>query len=79
MKFRILLVDDHELVRMGLKTLLERYPQFEIVGEAASAQEAYDKTMYCKPDIVVMDINMPDMDGIAAAAPEMAAGAAIVA
>lgn len=66
MKFRILLVDDHELVRMGLKTLLERYPQFEIVGEASSAQEAYDKTMYCKPDIVVMDIRMPGKSGIEA-------------
>ena len=66
MKLRILLVDDHELVRMGLKTLLDRYPQFEVVGEAGNAQDAYDLAMYCKPDIVVMDIRLPGKNGIEA-------------
>jgi two-component system response regulator DevR len=64
MKLRILLVDDHELVRMGLKTLLDRYPQFEVVGEAGNAQDAYDLAMYCNPDIVVMDIRLPGKNGI---------------
>jgi len=66
MKLRILLVDDHELVRMGLKTLLDRYPQFEVVGEADNAQDAYDLAMYCKPDIVVMDIRLSGQNGIEA-------------
>jgi two-component system response regulator DevR len=64
MKLRILLVDDHELVRMGLRALLERYPQFEVVGEADNAQDAYDLAMYCEPDIVVMDIRLPGQSGI---------------
>ena len=66
MKLRILLVDDHELVRMGLKTLLDRYPRFEVVGEAGNAQDAYDLALYCKPDIVVMDIRLPGKNGIEA-------------
>lgn len=51
---------------MGLKTLLARYPQFEIVGEAGSAAEAVEQTMHLKPDIVVMDIRLPGRSGIEA-------------
>jgi DNA-binding NarL/FixJ family response regulator len=64
MRLRILLVDDHEVVRIGLKTVLSRYNQFEIVGEASNAQEALEKTVYCKPDIVVMDVRLPGQNGI---------------
>ncbi len=64
MRLRILLVDDHEVVRIGLKTVLSRYNQFEIVGEACNAQEALEKTIYCKPDIVVMDVRLPGQNGI---------------
>ena len=46
MNLRILLVDDHEVVRLGLKALLSRYPQFEVVAEAGDAQEALEKTLY---------------------------------
>ncbi len=64
MRLRILLVDDHEVVRIGLKTVLSRYNQFEIVGEASNAQEALEKTVYCKPNIVVMDVRLPGQNGI---------------
>jgi two-component system response regulator DevR len=63
---RILLVDDHEVVRLGLKSLLERYPQFEVVGEAASGREAVEQTGLLRPDVVVMDIRLPGTSGIEA-------------
>jgi two-component system, NarL family, response regulator DevR len=65
-KQRILLVDDHEVVRLGLKSLLERHPQFEIVGEAASAREALEQVEKNHPDVVVMDIRLPGTSGIEA-------------
>ncbi|MBT3337614.1 MAG: response regulator transcription factor [Anaerolineae bacterium] len=63
-KQRIILVDDHEVVRIGLKSLLERHPEFEVVGEASSAREAVEKTASLKPDVVVMDIRLPGVSGI---------------
>jgi DNA-binding NarL/FixJ family response regulator len=65
-KQRILLVDDHEVVRLGLKSLLERHPQFEVVGEAASAREALEQVETNHPDVVVMDIRLPGTSGIEA-------------
>jgi len=65
-KQRIILVDDHEVVRLGLKSLLERHPQFDVVAEAASAREAIEKTDMLKPDVVVMDIRLPGTSGIEA-------------
>ena len=65
-KQRIILVDDHEVVRLGLKSLLERHPQFDVIGEAASAREAIEKTDTLKPDVVVMDIRLPGTSGIEA-------------
>lgn len=61
-----MLVDDHEVVRLGLKSLLEHYPQFNVVGEAGSAREALEKTASLKPDVVVMDIRLPGTSGIEA-------------
>src|ERR671918_301303 len=61
---RILLVDDHEVVRLGLKALLSRHPRFEIVGEAATADEALTKARVHKPDVVVMDVRLPGRSGI---------------
>ena len=66
MTLRILIVDDHEVVRLGLHTLLERHANFAVVGEAATAQEALKKTLELKPDIVVMDIRLPGGSGISA-------------
>ena len=65
-KQRILLVDDHEVVRLGLKSLLERNPQFDIVGEAGSAREALEQVEALQPDVVVMDIRLPGTSGIEA-------------
>jgi two-component system, NarL family, response regulator DevR len=65
-KQRILLVDDHEVVRLGLKSLLERHPQFDVVGEASSAREALEMVNNTHPDVVVMDIRLPGTSGIEA-------------
>ncbi len=65
-KQRVLLVDDHEVVRVGLRSLLERHQQFDVVGEAGSAREAIQKTDVLKPDVVVMDIRLPGTSGIEA-------------
>ena len=65
-KQRILLVDDHEVVRLGLKSLLEHHPQFEVIGEAGTAKEAIELVGRIKPDIVLMDIRLPGMSGIEA-------------
>ena len=61
---RILLVDDHEVVRLGLKALLNRHPRFEIVGEAGTADDALAKARVHKPDVVVMDVRLPGRSGI---------------
>ncbi|MFH2102075.1 MAG: response regulator transcription factor [Chloroflexota bacterium] len=63
-KQRIVLVDDHEVVRLGLKSLLERHPQFDIIGEAANAREAIEMVSNTEPDVVVMDIRLPGTSGI---------------
>ena len=65
-KTRILLVDDHEVVRLGLMTLLNDQPGFEVVGEAGTAAEALRAVERLSPDIVLMDIRMPGEDGITA-------------
>lgn len=63
-KQRIILVDDHEVVRLGLKSLLERHPQFEVVAEAGTAREALKHVEQYSPDVVVMDIRLPGGSGI---------------
>jgi two-component system response regulator DevR len=63
---RILLVDDHEVVREGLKAMLDGHPNFEVVAEAATARDAVDKTRTHKPDVVVMDIRLKGGSGIEA-------------
>lgn len=65
-KLRLLLVDDHEVVRLGLKALLQRYPQFEVVGEAGTAREAIEQAARIKPNVVLMDIRLPGPSGIEA-------------
>ncbi len=64
MSLRILIVDDHEVVRLGLRALLERHPGFVVVDEAGTAREALQKALLHKPDVVVMDIRMPGQSGI---------------
>jgi two-component system response regulator DevR len=65
-KQRILLVDDHEVVRLGLRALLERHPQFEVVAEAGTARDAIELVDQYSPDVVVMDIRLPGGSGIEA-------------
>ena len=64
---RVLLVDDESLVLRILKQILTNYPDMELVGEAATGYEAVDAVERLQPDIVVMDIRLPGLDGIAAA------------
>lgn len=64
MTIRLLLVDDHAVVRSGLKMLLENERDVEIIGEASSASEAIEAAMRLKPNVVLMDIGLPDLSGI---------------
>jgi two-component system, NarL family, response regulator DevR len=66
MSYRILIVDDHEVVRLGLRTLLSHQPDFVVVDEAGSSDEAVEKTRLHRPDVVVMDIRLPGKNGIVA-------------
>ena len=63
---RVMSVDDHDMVRRGLAVFLEAIDDFEMVGEAASGSEALDLLNTAQPDVVLMDLVMPDMDGITA-------------
>lgn len=61
-----MLLDDHEVVRQGLKTLLERRPGLSVVADAGSVAEALAKARRCRPDVIVMDVRLPDGSGIEA-------------
>ncbi len=63
---RIVIADDHALVRDGLRRLLEDWPEFEVVGEATTGREAVALADQLRPDVIVMDVSMPEMDGIEA-------------
>ena len=63
---RVLLADDHDILRQGLKLLLSLQQEIQIVGEARTGREAVDMVRDLQPDVVVMDITMPDMDGLEA-------------
>jgi DNA-binding NarL/FixJ family response regulator len=65
---RVLLVDDHEMVRAGIRTLLEGDFHFEVVAEASNGREAVERVAEFKPDVVLMDISLPEMNGLEAAA-----------
>ncbi|GAB4523354.1 MAG: response regulator transcription factor [Anaerolineales bacterium] len=63
-KLRIVVVDDHALFRAGLVSLLSNYQEFQVVGEAGNGREALEVIHSQKPDVVLMDVNMPVMDGV---------------
>lgn len=67
MTIRLLLVDDHAVVRSGLRMLLESETDVEIIGEAGTAREALEAVQSLRPDVVLMDIGLPDLSGIEAA------------
>jgi DNA-binding NarL/FixJ family response regulator len=71
---RVLLVDDQSLLRLGFRMILEAEPGLEVVGEAADGASGVDMVMATRPDVVLMDIRMPGMDGIAATAKIVEAG-----
>jgi two-component system, NarL family, response regulator NreC len=66
-QIRILLADDHNVMRGGLRVLLERQPEFKVVGEASDGRQAVEQAEATKPDIIVLDIAMPNLSGIEAA------------
>jgi DNA-binding NarL/FixJ family response regulator len=66
MPFRILVADDHEVVRRGLCALLRNQPEWDVCGEAADGREAAVRVLSLKPDVVIMDIGMPNLNGLEA-------------
>jgi DNA-binding NarL/FixJ family response regulator len=65
-KLRILVADDHELVRHGIRGILRTRRGWRVIGEAANGQEAVEKTHKLKPDVAILDVSMPDLDGLQA-------------
>lgn len=65
-KIRVLIVDDHAMVRQGLRAVLQSYPNIEVVGEAANGEEGVACVQKLQPAVIVMDIGMPNLDGIGA-------------
>jgi two-component system response regulator DevR len=63
---RLLLVDDHEIVRVGLRSVLARCAQIKILGEAGTVAEAVEKAIHLRPDVVLMDVRLPDGSGVEA-------------
>jgi DNA-binding NarL/FixJ family response regulator len=63
---RVMLVDDQAMVRAGFRMILESEPEFSVVGEAADGHEAVELATRCRPDVILMDVRMPRLDGIAA-------------
>jgi DNA-binding NarL/FixJ family response regulator len=66
MSIRILLADDHGIIRQGLRSLLEKEPDMQVVGEAEDGRRAIELVNECSPDIVIMDITMPNLNGVEA-------------
>ena len=65
-KLRILLADDHIVMRTGLRALLERQPNLEVVGESENGRETVELAASLRPDVVVMDVGMPILNGVEA-------------
>ena len=66
MKYRILIADDHEIVRKGLRAIISSQPEWDVIGEALTGREAVEMARTSKPDLVIMDIGMPELNGLEA-------------
>ena len=66
-RVRVLVADDHEVMRLGIRNLLELQPGWSICAEANNGREAVEKTLQFRPDVIIMDISMPVMNGLEAA------------
>ena len=75
-KLDVLVADDHDIVRRGLRDLLEKQPGWKVVAEATNGREAVEKTKQVKPDVSILDITMPTLDGLEAARQIVASGSA---
>ena len=64
---RLLIADDHDVVRMGVRMLLEEQPGWEVVGEASDGRAAVEKAKLVQPDVAILDLNMPELNGLEAA------------
>ncbi len=64
MVYKIIVADDHDIIREGIKTILHKYDEYEVVGEAADGEEVLDKVARLKPDILLLDITMPKKSGL---------------
>lgn len=73
-KLDVLVADDHDIVRRGLRDLLEKQPGWKVVAEAVNGREAVEKTKQFKPDVSILDITMPALDGLEAARQIVASG-----
>jgi len=67
-RVRILVADDHEVMRMGIRNLIESVPNWSVAAEASTGREAVELALHSAPDIIIMDITMPEMNGFEAAA-----------
>ena len=73
-KLELLVADDHDIVRRGLRDLLEKQPGWKVVAEATNGREAVEKTKELKPDVSILDISMPSLNGLEAARQIVASG-----
>ena len=64
---RILVADDHEVMRMGIRNLLQPVPQWSVLAEASTGREAVERALASSPDLIIMDVSMPEMNGLEAA------------
>jgi len=75
-KVDVLVADDHDIVRRGLRDLLEKQPGWKVIGEATNGREAVEKAKQLKPDVSILDISMPSLNGLEAARQIVASGSA---